>query len=59
MADTIEVNVKGIEMQVEHGQGVVQLTIGPASEKTIRAIAAVAAGGTLRIIVSGEHDGGS
>ena len=54
MPETIEINVKGIEMETEKGQGVVQVTIGPATEKTIRAIAAAAAMGKLRIVVGGS-----
>ena len=55
MAETIEVDVKGIGgMLVEKGQGVVEITIGPATEKKIRAIAAAAAMGKLRIVVGGS-----
>ena len=45
----LSVPVKGIEMQVEKGQGLVMLTLGPMTEKNIRALAAAAALGTLKV----------
>ena len=51
MAETMNVPVKGIEMEVEKGQGVVALTIGPMTEKDIRKIASAAAGGKLKIVI--------
>ena len=45
----LTVPVKGLEMQVEKGQGLVMLTLGPMAEKNIRALAAAAALGTLKV----------
>lgn len=54
MPETLELNVKGIELETEKGQGLVQVTLGPDTEKKIRAIAAAAAMGKLRIVVGGS-----
>ena len=51
MAEELIVPVKGVEMEIEKGQGAVMITIGPMSEKSIRAIAAAAAGGKLKITI--------
>ena len=52
MPEELEVPVKGVEMEIEKGQGVVQITIGPMVEKKIRAIAGAAAGGKLKVIIA-------
>ena len=51
MAEEMEVPVRGVDMQIEKGQGALQVTIGPMVEKKIRAIAAAAAGGKLKITI--------
>ena len=51
MAEELIVPVKGLEMETEKGQGALQITIGPMTEKSIRAIAAAAAGGKLKITI--------
>ena len=53
MSETTDVPVKGIEMEVEKGQGFVQLTIGPMVEKSVRALAATAARGKLKVVIDG------
>ena len=52
MAEEMEVPVKGVEMEIDKGQGLVQITIGPMTEKKIRALAAAAAGGKLKITIA-------
>ena len=51
MGETMDVPVKGVEMEVAQGQGAVQITVGPMIEKKIRAIAAAAAAGKLKITI--------
>ena len=57
MAEELEVPVKGVEMEIEKGQGAVQITIAPMTEKSIRAIAAEASGGKLKVIIGSAHQG--
>ena len=51
MAETMDVPVKGIEMEIERGQGFVQITIGPMTEKNIRKLAAAAVGNRLKVVI--------
>ena len=51
MAETMEVRVKGMEMELEKGQGLISLTIGPMTEKNLRKLAAAAAGNRLKVII--------
>ena len=51
MPEELEVPVKGVEMEIEKGQGLVQITIGPMTEKKIRTIASAAAGEKLKITI--------
>ena len=51
VADTIEVPVKGVEMEIDKGQGQIAITIGPMLEWKIRAIAVAAASGKLKITI--------
>ena len=53
MAETIEVPVKGVEMEVEKGQGFVALTLGPMVEKRLRVLTAAAARGKLKVVIDG------
>lgn len=49
--EMVVVPIKGMEMQTDKGQGAITLTIGPMTEKTIRKIAAAAAGGKLKVVI--------
>ena len=51
MAEEIVVPIHALEMDIENGQGALKVTIGPMTEKSIRAIAAAAAGGKLKITI--------
>ena len=51
MTEEMTVPVKGIEMDIDKGQGAIAVTIGPMVEKKVRAIAAAAAAGKLKIII--------
>ena len=53
MAETMDVPVKGIEMEIEKGQGFVQITIGPMTEKNIRKLSAGAVGNRLKVVIDG------
>lgn len=53
MPETMDLPIKGIEMEVEKGQGAVALTIGPMTEKSIRKLVAAAAGRKLKVVIDG------
>ena len=51
LMETIEVPVKGVELEVEKGQGSVRFTIGPMAEKELRALAAMGSMGKLKVVI--------
>ena len=49
--ETVEVPVKGVELETDKGQGSVRFTVGPMPEKQVRALAAMASMGKLKVVI--------